>query len=139
MRPAFVSENSQTQPQPLYEAYRHWCVVNGHKPMSSTAVAAEWKRLGYEIAPRGRGIATTSASRLTRRGSRIRWTTRGTAEARWGRVRVRCVGVRVAMEHNRVDKRCSEKEVDGVRVVGQPRGADGDDVRGDVLVPGSCT
>ena len=47
------SEDSQTQPQPLYEAYRHWCVVNGHKPMSSTAVAKEWARLGFEkSAPR---------------------------------------------------------------------------------------
>ena len=43
-----------------------------------------------------------------------------------------CVGVRVAMEHSRVDKRCSEKKVDEVRVVEQPRGADGHDVRGDV-------
>jgi hypothetical protein len=45
--------------------------------------------------------------------------------------------VRVALAHSRVDKRCSEKEVDEVRVVGQPRGADGDDVQSDVLVPGS--
>ncbi|MDP9437240.1 MAG: phage/plasmid primase, P4 family, partial [Actinomycetota bacterium] len=31
----------------LYEAYRHWCRVNGHKPLSSTAVASEWARLGF--------------------------------------------------------------------------------------------
>ena len=31
----------------LYSAYRHWCRENGHKPLSSTAVAAEWARLGF--------------------------------------------------------------------------------------------
>jgi hypothetical protein len=31
------------------------------------------------------------------------------------------------MEHSRVDKRCSEKEVDEVRVVEWSRTADGDD------------
>jgi hypothetical protein len=40
--------------------------------------------------------------------------------------------VRVAKAYSRVDKRCSEKEVDEVRVVGQPGGADGNDVRGAV-------
>jgi putative DNA primase/helicase len=43
-----ISDDRETKPQPLYDAYRHWCFVNGHKPMSSTAVAAEWKRLGFE-------------------------------------------------------------------------------------------
>ncbi len=50
-----VSEDSETQPQPLYDAYRHWCVVNGHKPMSSTAVAKEWVRLGFEKSPPRQG------------------------------------------------------------------------------------
>jgi putative DNA primase/helicase len=49
------SEDSQTQPQPLYDAYRHWCAVNGHKPMSSTAVAKEWVRLGFEKSPPRQG------------------------------------------------------------------------------------
>ena len=49
------SEDSQTQPQPLYEGYRHWCAVNGHKPMSSTAVAKEWVRLGFEKSPPRQG------------------------------------------------------------------------------------
>ncbi len=50
-----VSEDSKTQPQPLYQAYRHWCAVNGHKPMSSTAVAKEWARLGFEKSPPRQG------------------------------------------------------------------------------------
>ncbi len=40
------------QAQGLYAAYRHWCLVNGHKPMSLRSVAGEWRRLGFE--PRGR-------------------------------------------------------------------------------------
>jgi putative DNA primase/helicase len=50
-----VSEDCESKPQPLYDAYRHWCVVNGHKPMSSTAVAKEWARLGFEKSPPRQG------------------------------------------------------------------------------------
>jgi P4 family phage/plasmid primase-like protien len=50
-----VSDDAQIQPQHLYDAYRHWCVVNGHKPMSSTAVAKEWARLGFEKSPPRQG------------------------------------------------------------------------------------
>jgi P4 family phage/plasmid primase-like protien len=32
----------------LYEAYSEWCKANGHKPLSSTRVPQEWKRLGLE-------------------------------------------------------------------------------------------
>lgn len=34
--------------QELYDKYNDWCRRNGHKPMSSTKVAEEWKRLGFE-------------------------------------------------------------------------------------------
>ncbi len=32
----------------LYKAYREWCELNGHKPMSATALAEHWARLGLE-------------------------------------------------------------------------------------------
>lgn len=32
----------------LYNAYRVWCLDNGHKPQSSTSIATDWKRLGFE-------------------------------------------------------------------------------------------
>lgn len=38
----------RTQAQELYDKYFNWCRRNGHKPMSSTKVAEEWKRLGFE-------------------------------------------------------------------------------------------
>lgn len=34
--------------QELYDKYNDWCRRNGHKPMSSTKVAEEWRRLGFE-------------------------------------------------------------------------------------------
>jgi putative DNA primase/helicase len=39
-------EDYEEQAGKLYEAYRHWCRENGHKPFSSTAIAPEWRRLG---------------------------------------------------------------------------------------------
>lgn len=38
----------RTQAQDLYDRYSEWCKRNGHKPMSSTKVTEEWKRLGFE-------------------------------------------------------------------------------------------
>lgn len=32
----------------LYNAYRQWCESNGHKPQSSTSLATDWKRMGFE-------------------------------------------------------------------------------------------
>ena len=32
----------------LYTDYKDWCYDNGHKLQSSTSVAREWKRLGFE-------------------------------------------------------------------------------------------
>jgi putative DNA primase/helicase len=54
-----VGEGLETQAQKLYEAYRHYCVIKGHKPQSITSVATDWKRLG--LGPRklhGRTIYT---------------------------------------------------------------------------------
>jgi P4 family phage/plasmid primase-like protien len=43
----------EEQAQSLYNAYRHWCRENGHKPVSATKVAREWERLGFEKKMRG--------------------------------------------------------------------------------------
>jgi putative DNA primase/helicase len=32
----------------LYREYRYWCEENGHRAQSSTRVAADWQRLGFE-------------------------------------------------------------------------------------------
>src|SRR5215218_545221 len=40
-------ERCETQAKVLYDWYKTWCLDNGHKPMSSTAVAKEWRRLGF--------------------------------------------------------------------------------------------
>lgn len=32
----------------LYEAYKRWAQKTGHKPQSSTSIAGEWRRLGFE-------------------------------------------------------------------------------------------
>lgn len=41
------TEGHQEQAKNLYEAYKLWCQDNGHRPMSSTAIAKEWTRLGF--------------------------------------------------------------------------------------------
>ena len=41
------TEGYKTQAKALYECYRIWCMDNGHKPLSSTALAKEWRRLGF--------------------------------------------------------------------------------------------
>ena len=32
----------------LYSEYREWCEANGHRPQSSTRLADDWQRLGFE-------------------------------------------------------------------------------------------
>jgi putative DNA primase/helicase len=32
----------------LYREYKYWCEENGHRPQSSTRVADDWQRLGFE-------------------------------------------------------------------------------------------
>lgn len=50
----FVSERCLTGPDykvqsgDLYAAYRDWAIATGHKPQSSTSLAGEWERLGFE-------------------------------------------------------------------------------------------
>lgn len=43
-----LGDNFKTGSQQLYNAYRTWCIENGHKPQSSTSIANEWERLGFE-------------------------------------------------------------------------------------------
>ena len=51
---AFVEECCDTGPDckasadELYRAYKTWCEDNGHRPQSSTALAEEWTRLGFQ-------------------------------------------------------------------------------------------
>ena len=40
-------ERCETRAKVLYDWYKTWCLDNGHKPMSSTAGAKEWRRLGF--------------------------------------------------------------------------------------------
>jgi len=50
----FVSERCiiggeyKTQSSELYAAYKEWAFSSGHKPQSSTSIAEEWARLGFE-------------------------------------------------------------------------------------------
>lgn len=38
----------RVQTSQFYNAYRQWCQNSGHKPQSSTSIANDWKRLGFE-------------------------------------------------------------------------------------------
>jgi putative DNA primase/helicase len=51
----------------LYQAYKSWCLDNGHTPFSATRVAGEWERLGFEQwrvkqGVRYRGVALNSSA-----------------------------------------------------------------------------
>ncbi len=41
-------EPYRTQSSALYRRHKDWCIENGHKPLSSTKVAQDWRRLGFE-------------------------------------------------------------------------------------------
>ncbi len=41
-------DETKIQGQALYSAYRDWCRANGHKVQSSSSVADDWRRLGFE-------------------------------------------------------------------------------------------
>jgi len=43
-----VGEGLKTAGQQLYDAYKAWALRNGHKPQSSTTLAVDWVRLGFE-------------------------------------------------------------------------------------------
>jgi len=40
--------NAEAQAAKLYREYKYWCEENGHRPQSSTRVASDWQRLGFE-------------------------------------------------------------------------------------------
>ena len=40
----------RTQAQDLYDRYVEWCADNGHRPQSSTKLAREWVKLGFQKA-----------------------------------------------------------------------------------------
>jgi putative DNA primase/helicase len=42
-----ASAEEKVQSSTLYDSYKAWCEINGHKPQSSTSISDEWKRLGY--------------------------------------------------------------------------------------------
>jgi putative DNA primase/helicase len=39
--------DSEVPAAKLYREYKYWCEENGHRPQSSTRVAADWQRLGF--------------------------------------------------------------------------------------------
>jgi putative DNA primase/helicase len=41
-------KDSEVPSAKLYREYKYWCEENGHRPQSSTRVAADWQRLGFE-------------------------------------------------------------------------------------------
>ncbi len=43
-----TGEDYKAKSSLLYEKYSAWCFANGHKPKSSTAIADDWERLGFE-------------------------------------------------------------------------------------------
>jgi len=43
-----VGKELKASAEELYRAYKTWCEENGHRPQSSTALAEEWARLGFE-------------------------------------------------------------------------------------------
>ena len=43
-----IGPDYKTQANTLYQTYKKWCEDSGHKPMSSTSLASEWERLGFE-------------------------------------------------------------------------------------------
>lgn len=43
-----IDRRCRTQAQDLYEAYVEYCEEIKHRPMSSTRLAREWERFGFE-------------------------------------------------------------------------------------------
>lgn len=43
-----VGRDFKAQSQVLYDAYKTWCIQTNHKPQSSTTIADEWERLGFD-------------------------------------------------------------------------------------------
>jgi len=51
-----LDKNCRTPSQYLYDQYDLWCKRNGHKSLSSTRMADEWKRLGFEKVKTAQGM-----------------------------------------------------------------------------------
>jgi putative DNA primase/helicase len=49
-----LDPDCETSSQELYDRYNDWCRRNGHKPMSSTKVAEEWRRMGFTKVPKAK-------------------------------------------------------------------------------------
>ncbi len=49
----------------LYNAYRNWCLDTSHKPQSSTSIAEDWKRLGFEQNRKSDGVYWTGVRLLS--------------------------------------------------------------------------
>jgi putative DNA primase/helicase len=60
-----VGEGFKTRGQDLYEAYKVWCLKNGHKPESSTRVAGDWERMGFERKRTNAGTVYTGIGLLS--------------------------------------------------------------------------
>jgi len=45
---AMIGPQHRTAGSDLYLKYSEWCIKNGHKPQSSTSIATDWRRLGFE-------------------------------------------------------------------------------------------
>ena len=43
-----LNQEKSVRSSDLYNRYRLWCEQNGHKPKSSTQIAEDWRRLGFE-------------------------------------------------------------------------------------------
>lgn len=43
-----VGKDNKVQSSILYQAYRTWCLNNGHEPQSTTTLAKDWRRLGFQ-------------------------------------------------------------------------------------------
>jgi P4 family phage/plasmid primase-like protien len=46
-----ITGDCRTQSSDLYKAYKDWCISTGHKVQSSTTIAEDWRRLGFERKP----------------------------------------------------------------------------------------
>ena len=43
-----INQEKSERSKALYGRYRFWCEENGHRPKSSTQIAEDWRRLGFE-------------------------------------------------------------------------------------------
>jgi putative DNA primase/helicase len=51
-----INQEKSERSNDLYRCYQFWCERNGHKPKSSTQIAEDWRRLGFERKRDKRGV-----------------------------------------------------------------------------------